>query len=311
MAGRERRKAGATLPDPVFVGGSGRSGTHVMARLLGRHSRYRYISSEIRFHTDRGGLCDLLAGRVSLRRFGRHMRGYWWDRPSADGRPRGLHRRVPPDVYEKALAAFESSFAEDPLPAARSLIRSLLDPLAEADGKPSWVEQTPQNVAAAPTLLLLFPDARFVHMIRDGRDAACSLVTRPWGPGALRGGVKRWAERLRKADAGAAAAPADRILLVRLEELVELDRERSYERVRDFLRLEDEPVAREYFERKVTSEHAHIGRWRRELSEREQAKLNRLYARAVDGLIRDGVAAAEPLAKELAEAPVRRTTRAS
>src|SRR5438034_10998275 len=37
--------------EPVFVGGAGRSGTTILARLIGEHSRYYTIPFEIRFHT--------------------------------------------------------------------------------------------------------------------------------------------------------------------------------------------------------------------------------------------------------------------
>src|SRR5690606_16842912 len=62
----------------VFVGGTGRSGTHVIARLLGKHVHYRAIPVECRFHTDPDGFPGLLAGEVSKARFLRRMRGFWW-----------------------------------------------------------------------------------------------------------------------------------------------------------------------------------------------------------------------------------------
>ena len=50
------------------------------------------------------------------------------------------------------------------------------------------VEQTPESVFAAPALALAFPDALFVHIVRDGRDVVCSLLERGW-LSAERGGV--------------------------------------------------------------------------------------------------------------------------
>jgi hypothetical protein len=42
------------------------------------------------------------------------------------------------------------------------------------------VEQTPETAFLAPALVGAFPEARLVHMLRDGRDVACSLLERGW-----------------------------------------------------------------------------------------------------------------------------------
>jgi len=39
-----------------------------------------------------------------------------------------------------------------------------------------WVEHCPQNIIYANTLLEIFPDAKFIHIIRDGRAVANSLL---------------------------------------------------------------------------------------------------------------------------------------
>lgn len=47
------------------------------------------------------------------------------------------------------------------------------------EGKPRWAEKTPRNVLQLDYLFARFPEARFVHVLRDGRDVACSLRTHP------------------------------------------------------------------------------------------------------------------------------------
>jgi hypothetical protein len=42
------------------------------------------------------------------------------------------------------------------------------------------VEQTPETVFVARAALLAFPEARVVHLVRDGRDVVCSLLERGW-----------------------------------------------------------------------------------------------------------------------------------
>lgn len=48
-----------------------------------------------------------------------------------------------------------------------------------AQGKPRWAEKTPSNVREIGFIFRHFPNARFVHMIRDARDVVCSLRTHP------------------------------------------------------------------------------------------------------------------------------------
>jgi hypothetical protein len=42
------------------------------------------------------------------------------------------------------------------------------------------VEQTPETVFVLPAALTAYPEARAVHLVRDGRDVACSLLERGW-----------------------------------------------------------------------------------------------------------------------------------
>ncbi len=42
------------------------------------------------------------------------------------------------------------------------------------------VEQTPEAAFALPAIVRAFPEARIVHVLRDGRDVACSLLERGW-----------------------------------------------------------------------------------------------------------------------------------
>src|SRR5262249_36643065 len=68
----------ACRPDPRFVGGTGRCGSHAIASLIAEHSPYALVSREVKFHVDPGGLSDLLAGRVEIHEFLTNMRSRWW-----------------------------------------------------------------------------------------------------------------------------------------------------------------------------------------------------------------------------------------
>ncbi len=47
-------------------------------------------------------------------------------------------------------------------------------------GHRRFVEKTPRNALIIPFLARAFPGAQFLHILRDGRDVACSLREKPW-----------------------------------------------------------------------------------------------------------------------------------
>lgn len=50
----------------------------------------------------------------------------------------------------------------------------------ERDGDLRFCEKTPTNIFLIPFLSKAFPDSQFIHIIRDGRDAASSHMHKPW-----------------------------------------------------------------------------------------------------------------------------------
>ena len=86
-----RERSRCSRASLVFVGGTGRSGTHIVGRLLGEHAAFADVPIEARFHCNKRGLPDLLEGRVSLGGFMEKLRDFWWHRIRVDDQPRGLY----------------------------------------------------------------------------------------------------------------------------------------------------------------------------------------------------------------------------
>jgi hypothetical protein len=281
--------------EPVFVGGAGRSGTTILARLIGEHSRYYTIPFEIRFHTGPIGLTDLLADRVPMKKFITRLRSYWWRRPNRKGGMVGLHRITSEEAFEAAVSEFQKGWKRDRLEASQTLMRSLVHPFLEEVGTPGWVEHTPPNVKAAPALASMYRDMKLIHIVRDGRDVASSAVRFTWGPDSMSDGIIWWANTLREADQGAKELRPGQSTVFQLEDFVVRRREESYERLLQFLGIEDEPGMRSFFETQMNADKAHIGRWRLGLPEAEQKEIMDLYVDVLEGLHRDGIAGAPSL----------------
>lgn len=279
----------------VFIGGTGRSGTHAMARLLGHHSRFADVPIEARFHCNKRGMPDLLEGRITLRSYLAKVRGFWWHRVRVDGQPRGLYNLLRRSELDAAIDRFEPAFETDPVAACRGLYLDLLGGVAARRGKPGLVEMSSHNVREAQTIMRLFPEAKVVHALRDGRDSASSVTSKTWGPRSTGRAIGWWADRLRKIEAGVRGSedgaefsvPANRFRVIMLDDLVGPDREAVYEGLLEFLGVDDEPAIHEFFQREMTPEHAHVGRWRRELHAPARALVQRRYERTVAALERE------------------------
>jgi hypothetical protein len=302
----------ATPADLVFVGGTGRSGTHILSYLLDRQSRFHGVPIECRFHCNPKGLADLVTGRTTREDFLTKLRGYWWHRVRVGdrayvkarwralgrkGQVRGLHTQMTRDRFDEAVARFEASCSADVVQASRALFYDLLQPLADEAGKPVLVEMSCFTIAAADGLARIFPEARFVHSVRDGRDSGSSKVSlrqKAHHPTDVVSGIEFWADRLRQAEEGVRRLEADdaaRLVdlhVVSLDELVWSDRETAYAGLLAFLGVGDEPAMREFFETEMNADAAHRERWRSGLHASEQDEIVRRYEVQLERLEREG-----------------------
>jgi Sulfotransferase family len=294
--------------DLVFVGGTGRSGTHILSYLLDRHSRFHGVPIECRFHCNPKGLADVVRGRTEPDDFLLKLRGYWWHRVRIGdrayvrakwralgrGRPRGLHSIVGEAEFKAAADRFEREHGDDLLGASRNLFYDLLSPGAEAAGKPVLVEISCFTIAAADALARIFPEGRFVHSVRDGRDSGSSKVSlrqKPHHPTDVTSGIEFWADRLRQAEEGVRGlsdADRERLAVISLDELVHSDREGAYAELCGFLGIADEPAMREFFESEMSASAAHRERWRKGLDEVAQERVIELYEQTLARLESEG-----------------------
>jgi len=64
---------------------------------------------------------------------------------------------------------------------AGEAVAAIYQAYAERHAKRRWGDKTPMYMQHLPLLERLFPDALYVHLIRDGRDAALSFLSMPAG----------------------------------------------------------------------------------------------------------------------------------
>jgi hypothetical protein len=99
-------------------------------------------------------------------------------------------------------------------------IRKIYRGYAKMFGKSRYGDKTPAYVQHIRVLAEIFPEARFVHLIRDGRDVAMSLTEVKWGPTDVLEAALQWRERVQRGRQAGAELGAHRYLEVRYERLV-------------------------------------------------------------------------------------------
>jgi Sulfotransferase family len=247
---------------PVFIGGCGRSGTTLLAALLAEHPAV-VAPPEAQFlikglHAAAGAAPAQAPGR-----FAAAVRSDWrlrvWELPGV----------------------FLPGDADRPADVMRLLVREY----ARSRGRPEprvWVDHTPSNVLHAKTLLDEFPDAVMIHLVRDPRAVAASVLPLDWGPASPRDAGRWWLTRVAAGLAAEVALPG-RVIRVHYEELV--NDPRTVTRLHEVLGLDPgaelRPDAME-LPRYTRSQHTHVGRrpdparidaWRARLSAKDVAAL--------------------------------------
>jgi hypothetical protein len=253
---------------PFFIVGNDRSGTTMLRLILDRGADAA-IPPESMFLTDfadalaAGAPRDAAGAAELMRRVWEHPKVRLWELGSQ-----------PPAVPDGLRG--EDAF--------RFIAAAPFEAYAARHGKPRWGDKTPHYVHHVDKLLRLWPEARFVVLVRDGRDVALSLRRMPFGPNNAWAAAQWWARGIR-AGARAAEEHPGAVLTIRYEDLAERPAE-QVRRVCEFLGLgySDDMLALEHVDpaRIVPDQAAWfptlfdgintsaVGRWRREMGARDR-----------------------------------------
>jgi Sulfotransferase family len=123
-------------------------------------------------------------------------------------------------------------------------IRVFYEMYAEKIGKPRWGDKTPFYVRKMDVIHRALPEARFVHLIRDGRAVALSIKDLWFGPDTIEGCAEFWVARLDEAREKAQDLP--HYLEIIYEDLVR-DPEPNLRKIAEFIKVPfDERMVRFY-----------------------------------------------------------------
>jgi hypothetical protein len=125
-------------------------------------------------------------------------------------------------------------------------VRTFYEAYMEQQGKSRWGEKTPTYVQRMKLIQRALPEARFVHVIRDGRDVALSVLDRTVRDLTATDVARRWTKKIAKARDD--APRLHHYLEIRYEDLIG-DTEPVLRRVCEFIKLDFDPGMLSYHER--------------------------------------------------------------
>jgi Sulfotransferase family len=223
---RLKSRKDAARDPAVFVVGMNRSGTTLLRMMLDAHPQLT-IPPETHFVPDVIKACredgatpeDALAAMKSARE--------WGDFGFSD---------------EEMLARLRALPKLRPGPAVRTFYEAYMT----QQGKQRWGEKTPTYVQKMKLIQRALPEARFVHVIRDGRDVALSVLDRTVRDLTAGDVAKRWQKKITKARED--APQLEHYMEIRYEDLI-LNTEPVLRSVVEFIDLPWDDAMLDYHER--------------------------------------------------------------
>ncbi len=190
--------------DPFFIVGSERSGTTMLRLMLNEHSRL-FIPPESHF----------LEGLV--RKFPR-------SKPVSDG-------ELDQMISEVVSSRRWQDWGEDPealkqylkdknVQTLPDLIDSVFRFCSGCDDSMRWGDKTPKYVYSINEIAETYPRARFIHIVRDGRDVCVSMLNTQWLGGSIRQISEHWCSATQAASDAELLLGEDRYLQISYEDLV-------------------------------------------------------------------------------------------
>ena len=212
------------MPDrrPIFVVGSGRCGTTLLGVILDSHPHIA-ITPETHF-------LPSVVGQLLRVRGAQEMVEVLYSFPKVAESGIGKN---------ELLQAFKARRLRTP----SSLLECFYSTYAAQRGKIRWGDNTPVYASCMNLIEDMFGGAAFLHVIRDGRDVAVSVLPLAWGPTTVAEAAHWWKTKV--LEARHAGARLRHYFEVRYEDLLR-EPQQTLRRVCDFLEEPFVPSMLEY-----------------------------------------------------------------
>ncbi len=144
---------------PIFIIGCPRSGTSLISSILNRHSKI-CVTPELHYFSHLEARGPITSKAESLNFYN------------------SLHNKNLVNITENNFLMELNNSPHEQLD--KSVFFSICNAYKKKRGKSICIEKTPDNVRFVEKILSLFPNSKFIYIIRDGRDVALSLNKVDW-----------------------------------------------------------------------------------------------------------------------------------
>jgi hypothetical protein len=158
---------------PLFIGGTGRSGTTITQEYLGHHSKvYASDPLELRVMTDKFGLLDLFDSK-DLKTFNLYLNKEWLP---GTKQTVGISNSIDSDSLQLIKQNLNNDFKDNNVDSIRSFYFNIFVKQKSFNVNSLYLaDSTPSNIRYSDRILNILPESKFIHMFRDGRDSAYSI----------------------------------------------------------------------------------------------------------------------------------------
>jgi len=214
---------------PIFIVGVGRSGTTLIRQMINSHSQIA-VPYESHFMTKYIN---------KLEQYGSLDVNNNFERLIEDICAEPILNNW--DYSPSAAELLESS----PNRELASVLGHFFNLYARYHGKTLWGDKS-DYLDRMYMIRRLFPNAKFIHIIRDGRDVASSVLKMPWGPTNVKRAAEWWSTYVRLGCSMGRMLDEDKYMEVRYEDLVAAPEE-QLQNICKFIGVEFEPGMLDFY----------------------------------------------------------------
>lgn len=164
------------IDHPIFIIGSGRSGTTLLLNLLAKHPDLAWFSNYVDFYPDKHWIMILSRLReipVVGSKISGLIPGILHSHESINiYKYCGIHNLI----YDKKAPLTEN----DVTPQSATCFRDIVAKCLRFSGKSRFLNKNTNNCARIRYLNAIFPKSKYIHIIRDGRAVSNSLINVDW-----------------------------------------------------------------------------------------------------------------------------------
>lgn len=194
------------MTSPIFIIGCERSGTTLLRAMLNNHPNIAIpyeagqFSNMVSFACPWSKRLSKDAATSMIREILNHPKVHLWNIEETQV------------LKELGQQADEFSYGD--------VLSAIYMTYARREGKSRWGDKTPVNTFDLPEIIKAFPTAKFIHIVRDGRDVYLSWAKAEWARHGLRKAARKWKGWVWSAYRHGERLGHRHYLLIRYEDLV-------------------------------------------------------------------------------------------